>query len=71
MGIMPKYWYSTRRWTIRKFCTTKLDNDDPFLNEQIPGYLGNGYEFYVDGKFEKAQLSFELDESIINDNSCI
>lgn len=40
------------------------------MNEQIPGYLGNGYEFYVDGKFEKAQLSFELDESIINDNNC-
>lgn len=55
---------------LESFSTTKLDNDDPFLNEQIPGYLGNGYEFYVDGKFQKAQLSFELDESIINDNSC-
>lgn len=55
---------------LESFSTTKLDNDDPFLNEQIPGYLGNGYEFYVDGKFEKAQLSFELDESIINDNNC-
>lgn len=55
---------------LESFSTTKLDNGDPFLNEQIPGYLGNGYEFYVDGKFEKAQLSFELDESIINDNSC-
>lgn len=56
---------------LESFSATKLDNDDPFLNEQIPGYLGNGYEFYVDGKFEKAQLSFELDASIINDNTCI
>ncbi len=55
---------------LESFSTTKLDNNDPFLNNQIPGYLGNGYEFYVDGKFEKAQLSFKLDESITNDNSC-
>lgn len=55
---------------LESFSTTKLDSDEPFLNEQMPGYLGNGYEFYVDGKFDKAQLSFKLDESIINDNSC-
>ena len=55
---------------IESLIAEKVDKDDPFLNENIPGYLGNAYEFYVDEGFEKAKLSFELDESITNDANC-
>ena len=49
--------------------TIKLEDDDPFLNSDIPGYLSNGYEFLMEGSFDSAKLSFSLDESVLNDSS--
>ena len=54
---------------IESLSTIKLEDDDPFLNSDIPGYLSNGYEFLLDGTFVSAKLSFSLDESILNDSS--
>lgn len=36
----------------------------------IPGYLGNAYDFYVDGDFDSAILNFDYDETlgVIGDN---
>ena len=46
---------------------TKIEDNDNFLNSSMPGYIANGYDFYVDGTFEEATLSFEVSESILND----
>lgn len=54
---------------IDSLSTIKLEDDDPFLNSDIPGYLSNGYEFLLDGTFVSAKLSFSLDESVLNDSS--
>ncbi|MBR3771892.1 MAG: cellulose binding domain-containing protein, partial [Clostridium sp.] len=49
---------------VDSFCIEKLLENDPFFNEDIPGYMGNGYEFTVDGSFEEALLSFAFSEEI-------
>lgn len=54
---------------IDSLSTIKLEDDDPFLNSDVPGYLSNGYEFLLDGIFNSAKLSFRLDDSILNDSS--
>jgi Mg-chelatase subunit ChlD len=44
--------------------------DEYLLSPIIPGYLGNAYDFSVDGTFENADISFEYDTSlgVIGDN---
>ena len=54
---------------IESLSTIKLEDDDPFLNSDIPGYLSNGYEFLMEGSFDSAKLSFSLDESVLKDSS--
>jgi uncharacterized protein YegL len=67
--VTPEIEVSLPGGQLESFETEKLSNNDPFLNDQIPGYLGNGYEFYVDGNIKKAVLSFALDDKIKNDTS--
>lgn len=52
---------------IHSLSIEKVDSSDTFLNEEIPGYIGNAFECTVDGEFEKAVLSFELDEDLFED----
>ncbi len=37
--------------------------DDIFFPETIPGYLGKAYDFYVNGTFSTAKISFKFDRS--------
>ncbi len=39
-------------------------SDNHWVTPAIAGYLGNAYEFNVDGKFKKAELTFEYDTKI-------
>ena len=38
-----------------------------FINSEIPGYIDCGYDFYVQGEFNSAELTFEFDISLLND----
>ena len=38
--------------------------DNPYISASIPGYLGNAYDFSVDGNISSATLTFEYDSSI-------
>jgi hypothetical protein len=41
--------------------------EDGILNDTtIPGYIDNGYNFSVNGAFEKATLSFQFDEQLLD-----
>lgn len=40
--------------------------NDLFLTSDIPGYIDNGYNFYVDGEFDKATISFEIDNELLS-----
>ena len=40
--------------------------DDTFLNETLPGYIGAAYDFSLgDGEFSSATISFTFDESLL------
>lgn len=41
--------------------------DNYFLTETIPGYIGDAYDFSVEGDFESATISFEIPEELFND----
>lgn len=38
--------------------------DNPYINPSVAGYLGEAYNFSVDGKFDSAEMTFEYDESL-------
>lgn len=43
---------------------SKVPETDKFLNSQIPGYIGNAYDFTIDGEFTSATITFEFDQSL-------
>ncbi len=46
---------------------TKIDDTDFFLSKDIPGFIGCGYDFNVDGDFDTAQMTFEFDAALLED----
>ena len=52
---------------IESLTVEKVDSDDVFLNIDIPGYIGNAYDFNVDGEFNSATVSFNLDPNLFDD----
>lgn len=46
---------------VSTFRITKLPADQQQFPKSTPGHVGNGYEFAVDGRFEKAKISFKVD----------
>lgn len=41
--------------------------DNPLISEEIPGYIGCAYNFSISGTFDSAVLSFQFNESLLND----
>lgn len=39
--------------------------NETFFPEAMPGYMGQAYDFNVDGEFESAEISFEFDASLL------
>lgn len=68
-AMQPHLSLKLRGDQVDSFCMEKLPDNDPFFNEDIPGYMGNGYEFTVDGSIEEALLSFEFSEEIEKDSA--
>ena len=64
-GISPSLEINLKGNQIHTLSVEKIDNSDVFLNTSIPGYMGNAYEFNVDGSFSRATLTFELDENLL------
>lgn len=50
---------------IESLNITKIDKNDSFLSSDIPGFIGSGYEFKVDGTFTSAKLTFEFDNALL------
>lgn len=40
-------------------------HNETFFPETMPGYMGQAYDFNVDGEFESAEISFAFDESLL------
>ncbi|MFJ8925314.1 DUF3289 family protein [Streptomyces sp. NPDC102364] len=54
-GLSPKQ--------VSTFSVTKLPADQQQFPKSTPGYVGNGYEFAVDGEFDAAKISFKVDKA--------
>lgn len=46
--------------------SVEKNNNKLLFSSEIPGCIGGAYEFSVDGTFENAELSFEFDEDLLN-----
>ncbi|MBQ7962714.1 MAG: VWA domain-containing protein [Clostridia bacterium] len=44
--------------------TTVDSSNNAFISENIPGYIGNGYDFSIDGTFNEATLEFTYDTTV-------
>lgn len=42
--------------------------DENIFSDEIPGYLDSGYNFKINGTFEKARISFEFDKELKDEN---
>lgn len=67
--VTPKLTVKISGKQIQTLSFEKVDNSDVFLNNTIPGYIGNAYDLNVEGNFDTALLSFELDQNLFDNNS--
>ena len=49
--------------SIGSLSIDEVPDDDIFLPAQMPGFIGNGFDFYVDCEFEEATMKYTFDES--------
>ncbi len=54
---------------VHSLSVEKIDISDPFLSDQIPGFIGNAFEYTVDGEFDLAKISFEFQERLLTDST--
>lgn len=55
---------------VETLSVTQVTNNN-FFNEDMPGYIGAAYDFYVDGNFESATISFEFEPKLLLDENFV
>ncbi|NMA91138.1 MAG: VWA domain-containing protein, partial [Amphibacillus sp.] len=70
-SVKPKLEIELEGKQIESLTITKVDEKDIFLNDKIPGYLGNAFDFEVEGEFSSATLTYEFDQQLLNDPNFI
>ncbi|KSV60058.1 hypothetical protein ASU35_17515 [Acetivibrio ethanolgignens] len=53
---------------IKTLSIRKLSDDDFYLPKDMPGYIGSGYDFNLDGAFESATLTFKINSELLKNN---
>lgn len=56
---------------INSFTSERVSEEDYFLNPEIPGYLGNAFDFNMNGTFSKATLTYELNEKLFDSSDFV
>ncbi|MCL2643117.1 MAG: VWA domain-containing protein [Candidatus Bathyarchaeota archaeon] len=51
---------------VASLTVDNVPDNDAFLNTEMWGYIGNAFDFNLDGEFESATLTFEFDASLLN-----
>ena len=51
--------------SIHSLSIDTLSEDDVFLPNIMPGYIGNGYDFYVDCEFDEVTMKFTFDDELL------
>jgi len=65
-AVKPSLAIDLQGLQIDTLAIAKADDSDVFLNTEIPGFIGNAYDFHVEGTFAPATLTFEFDSSLVN-----
>ncbi len=52
---------------IQSLSISKIDTTDVFLSDQIPGFIGNAFEYTVGGTFESAEITFDFPEELLSE----
>lgn len=66
-AVKPELSIDLKGEQIETLSIEKVPESDMFLSDEIPGYIGNAYDFNVEGDFETATLSFEIDEELFEE----
>lgn len=53
---------------IDKVKISNIGESNPYLTSNIPGYIGAPFDFYAPVGFEKAEIKFEFDKALIDDD---
>ncbi len=53
---------------VQSLSIGKIDTTDAFLSDEVPGFIGNAFEYTVDGAFESAEISFAFPEELLSDD---
>lgn len=64
--VKPSLFIAAKGNQISSIDVNKVDND-VFLTDDIPGYIGNAYDFVINGDFDEATISFEIPEELFED----
>lgn len=67
--IIPSLKMELEGYQAQTLFVNMIDNDDPYINDKIPGYIGCGYDFNVSDKIRdnlKADISYQFDQSLWN-----
>lgn len=64
--VNPSVTFNTKASEGSSTIITSLEGD-PFLNKNIPGYIGPGFDFKTDVEFSEAKMTFSYDESVITE----
>lgn len=65
-NVTPTISIPLKATQVDTFEMKKIAEDDIFLSSDIPGYIGSGYDFTVDGTFNSASLTYEFNTELLN-----
>ena len=65
--VVPSVEIALKGAQVDSLVVSKVDGNDIFLSEDVPGYIGNAYDFKVNGDFDTARITFELDAKLLQD----
>ena len=52
---------------VESLLVSKVEEENFYINDQVPGYIGAAYDFKLDGEFNSATLSFKFDANLFKD----
>lgn len=66
-GLAPVLNIRAKAKLIKTLTMEPVKEDDFYLPSNMPGYLGTGFEFEMEGEFESATLTIAFDKKLLED----
>ena len=52
---------------IGEVAISNLGDSDPYLNQNIPGYIGSAFNFITEASFESAEMKFKFNKALLEE----